>query len=156
MSYSFHGDYRYKALEYLVSTLANDPYISSIVGNRVYSQHISTMEQPIYPCVTISRQGIGADPSLAQIDSAFIAIDVWSKKANSECWAIYASKDPTTFRNLGIFALLHNQGFDFTEVQIDRLWEVYLTDSLYEGDTRTFHLAARYEMKYVGKNVTTT
>ena len=163
MSYgTFHGDFQIATFNRIVKYLQADPYLASLLSGRIYPQHISTIENPIYPCVTISRQGAGPDSGFAALDKANLYVDVWSKVGVPDLYSIYASKDPVTFKMLGIRALLscgksgEPKGFDFPEATVNLCREVYLVDNLWDSKTRSFHLAARYELQVAAKNVTAT
>ena len=151
--YTYYGNFQFKVLDYLVKLLQADTYLTSMVGKRISTYHPSTIDQPVFPSITIGRQGMGGDASLEQIDNAFLIIDIWSQQGVANLWAIYSSADPSTRRPVGVRSLLHNQGFDITEAVIDKLSEAWVTDNLYEKDTRLYHMQARYQMKSVSKTL---
>lgn len=150
---TYYGDFQFKALDYLIKLLQADTYLQSKVHGRISEQHPSTLDQPVYPMVTVSRIGTGGDASIENIDNAFIVIDVWSKSGTPELWSIYSSRNTTTNLPVGIRALLHNKSFSYLEVDLDKLSEVWVTDNLYEKTTRTWHLNARFVMKNAAKTL---
>ena len=132
-----------------------------MIDGRFYPQHLATVENPEYPCVTFTYQD-RPDSGFAQIVTGTLYIDVWSKRGQGELWRIYANHDYVTNLPSGIRSILSctpeggQKGFDFPESIVGLCREVYLNDNLYEKDTRTFHLAARYELKYAAKPIQTT
>lgn len=154
-----HGDFQWMVLARIVKLLQNDVYLQSFVGKRIYAQNIATMDQPEFPCITVTRQGLGSDPGIREVDSAYLMVDVWSKKDIVELWRIYASKDSITGTPRGVRALLHQGangqpvGFDFPEAVVDACREMHVVDDLFESFSRTFHLAARYDLRYAAKRV---
>lgn len=151
---SYYGNFQSKVIERLVKLLQTDPYLITKVAGRVYEAHPSLLDNPKFPAITVTRQGLGGDTSLPQIDYPFLIIDVWSKKNVAELWSIYADHDTITNKPRGIRSLLHVPlGFDFPEAQVDYIAEVWVTDNLYEPWSKTFHLTARYSLKMAAKNV---
>jgi hypothetical protein len=149
----YYGDFQWKLLKYIVTMLQNDSYLKRITNGRVYPQHISTMENPAFPAVTVSRTGQGSDSGIHQINYVEIAIDVWSKKGIADLWKIYADHDVTNKKPVGVRPLLSQKTFDFPELIVHRSQEVLLVDDLYEDWSKTWHLHARYEMSIAAKNV---
>jgi hypothetical protein len=152
-----YGNFSSKVFERLIlDVLQPDAYLQSLVDGRIYPQHLAMLTNPTYPNVTLMRSGLGGDPSITNLDNMFLIIDVWSKKNVAELWSIYADINSVTNAPVGIRALLHNQGFDFTEAIIGLCTELWVTDNLYEPRTQTFHLSARYSLKVAAKNITSS
>jgi hypothetical protein len=143
---TYHGDFQWKILDHIVKLMQNDPYLTSKVNKRVYSQHISTVANPLFPAITISRVGLGGDPSIDEIDYTFLNVDVWSKVGPDELWAIYANFDSVNHVLQGVRGLLHNKGFRIPEANVDLCTQIYVVDNLWEKETKTFHLVARFRI----------
>ena len=151
---NFYGDFQWKLLKYVVQSLQEDPYLKRMVGGRIYPQHISTIENPSFPAVTIGRRGQGADTGIQQINHIELQIDVWSKKSVIELWRIYSDHDVKYNRPVGVRSLLSQKTFDFPEVIVHLCIEDNVTDDLYEPWSKTWHLAALYRLSIAAKNVT--
>ena len=150
----FHGDFQWKLFKHIMSLLQSDPYLKRMTDGRIYPQHISTLENPSFPAITVGRTGHGADTGIHQINYVTLQIDVWSKKSLSEIWRIYADHDTTNNRPVGIRALLSQKTFDFPEVLVHLCHESDVYDDLYEPWSKTWHLAAEYNLSVAAKNVT--
>ena len=148
---TYYANFQEKLLNNLMLTLRNDPFVNGLVTNRIYTQHISTIENPLFPAITVTRAGLGSDTGIVEIDTAFVLFDVWSKRDAVELWKIYAFKDPITFVNQGIKALFNNKSQDYPELSVEIMNEVYVQDNLYQAWDKTFHLAARYRVLSAAK-----
>lgn len=149
----FYGDFQWKLMKHITSLLKEDAYLKRMVGGRVYPQHLSTIDNPAFPAITISRVGQGADPGIQQINYAVISVDIWSKKGVSEMWKIYADHDVTNNRQVGVRSLLADKPQNFPEVLVHRIYESMLIDDLYEHWSKTWHLHAQFTISCAAKNV---
>ena len=130
-----------------------NPYLKQITGGRIYPQHLSTIENPSFPSVTVCRVGQGADDEIQQINYVVLAVDIWSKKGISELWRIYADHDATNNRPVGVRSLLAGKTYDFPEVLVHRIHESVVVDDIYEHWSKTWHLHAQYTIYCAAKNV---
>ena len=151
--YTYHGDYQQKVMAFFVGLLRNDPYLQTKQAQRVHPDHLSTLENPVYPCTTFYRVGRGSDPSFAELDNPILLIDVWSKRGKQELCDIYASKDSVSGRPVGIRSLITNKGFDIPEAIIQLVREIWVDDNLYESWSRTHHLQARFDITVSAKTL---
>lgn len=151
---NYYGDFQWKLLKHVVQLLQVDSYLKRMVGGRIYPQHISNIDNPSFPAVTISRIGQGADTGIHQINYVDLQIDVWSKKSIIELWRIYSDHDATNKRPVGIRSLLSQKTFDFPELIVHLCVESDLSDDLYEPWSKTYHLAAAYRLNIAAKNIT--
>lgn len=114
--------------------------LTAFVGDRIYPSHILTVSEPVYPAISMGRQGGGMDDRLIATDM-ILQIDVWAKLDESIglmpydlLWAIYNEVHGTI--NLkplpGVVAPL--------------VKEIYVNDDLYESDNQTWHLASKYKI----------
>lgn len=149
----FYGDFQWKLHKYLTELLQSDPYLKSIVGKRIYPQHISTLENPAFPSITLSRLGQGADTGIHQINYVRFAVDVWSKRGISELWKVYADHDATNNKPVGVRSILSQKTFDFPELIVHLCIEHKVLDNLYEEWSKTWHLHAEYRLSIAAKNV---
>jgi hypothetical protein len=164
MSWTFYGDFQKQTLVRIVTMLQADTYLQSLIGNpaRLYPRHIDLITDPTYPLVTITRQGMGSDPGIPQIDDAFLIVDVYSHLGPNELWAVYASRDMTTNRPCGLRSLLScgipgsPVGFDFPESTVGLCREVWVADDLYDMRARAYKLSARFDIKYAAKPIAFT
>lgn len=153
---TYYGDFQTKVMNHYVRLLQTDSYLMTKVAGRVYPQHVSLIENPKFPSISFTRQGLGGDPSFPEIDYPFLIIDVWSKVGPQELWSIYASRDPKTNRPVGIRALVANKGFDLPEAVVELGREVWVSDDLYEAWSKTFHLSSKYILTIAAKRLVVT
>lgn len=113
------------------AALAVAPLVA-IIGDRMYPKHLSGIENPVYPCVTVITKN---DETMVSgfAGEGLYQLDIWSKKGNSELWAIHNLLRP-------IFDLKRNIG---AVIEYGRY--TYADDDLYEKETQTYHLASRYK-----------
>lgn len=104
-----------------------------IDGTRIYPKHISSVADPIYPCITICCTDDG-DDNYRIADNCDYQIDVWSKKGNDELWDIFAPIKRDFFVHPRIVGLIYN------------IKRRRINDDLYDADTMTHHLAAGYKI----------
>ena len=111
--------------------MINESNIVNLISDRIYPSHISTITNPIFPLITMSRISGGTNAAHTATD-IIQQIDVWSKDGYDELWKIYSE----------INKLINLQIFDC----IIFCKETNVSDDLYEEDTQTYHLSARYRI----------
>ena len=116
--------------------LQNDN-LTAFVGTRIYPNHISIVSNPVFPLITLSRVsgGVNEDHISSKI---YHQIDVWCKDIGDIAgydllWSIY-----NEVRNS------INLKTDMSDIQLCKEYDV--NDNLYESDTETYHLSARYQI----------
>lgn len=151
MSEGYFVDFKWKVEDFIVKLLQQDAYLITKVAGRVFAQHLLTIQNPVFPLITVTKSGPGGDSQIENIDYSFLLIDVWSKRNKAECCKIYVNRVPVLNTRQGIYALLHKKGFDTPEAIIQDLREVWYNDNLYEPADQTFRLSARYAMDSTAK-----
>jgi hypothetical protein len=116
----------------IASLSANADLIVLIANSRaIYPNHLSAVENPVYPCITISTNSL--ETMITRLsDEGVYQLDVWSKSSNDELWEIYNLVKQTI--NL---KPLSNGVFLMRQISVN--------DDLFENDTHTFHLASKYK-----------
>ena len=153
-----YGNFQRKVLAKIVHVLQQDAYLISKVGGRVYPTNLSSLNEPTFPCVTVSFS-MKSDPSIREIEYSDLVIEVWSKKDQAELWSIYSDHDYDNNVAVGIRRLLHEgpsgeaNGFDIPEAVISLCREREVDDNLYESWSRTHHLMALYELVFAAKRI---
>jgi len=115
------------------SVLINNAPFLAIVSDRVYPKHISSIANPAYPCVTLSFEKIMTEKNEFE-ESGYYICDVWSKKGNDELTAIY-----------NIIKSLINKKKNLGGGIVHCI-QYHCADDLYENDTQTYHLSAKYKV----------
>ena len=151
--HTYHGNFMWKVKAYLINLLKQDAYLITKIAGRVHSVHASNLENPVFPFVTLTRQGVGGDPSFAELDYPFFVVDIWSKKGGQELWDIFATKNPVSNKPAGVRALFTNKVFDLPEATIELIREVWVSDDLYESWSRSHHISARYAVTVSAKTL---
>jgi|GEM_PF-3234061 len=121
----------------------------------IYPNHITSASNPLFPAISMGRQGGGTDGE--QIGSDFVfQIDVWSKSNQgtpgyTEIWNIYREvKKTIEVSNLITPKYTYlSTSAKTAGVFIMSCIESYVNDDLYEADTRTYHLSAKYRVKAI-------
>jgi hypothetical protein len=115
------------------SVFINNEPLFALIGDRVYPKHITDVKNQAFPCVTIGFEKIMSAKNEIE-DSGYYFIDVWSKTGNDELTAIYSIIKSliNKKRNLG-GGIVH-------------CIQYHANDDLYEEDTKTYHLCARYKV----------
>jgi hypothetical protein len=153
-----YGNFQPKVLTEIFRILQQDAYLKTLVDGRVYAQHVSTLENPVFPCVTMTYHGYGT-PGMPDIMAGDLQIDVWSKKNVAELWSIYSSHDYIANKPVGIRALLNRGpsgepfGFNLPEAICHLCREVSVVDDLYEEWSRTHHFVALYSLHFAARRV---
>jgi len=149
----FAADFQWKAVDFWVKLMQYDAYLKSLVSGRVSPQHLATISNPIFPLITVTRQGIGGDPTIPNIDHPFIMIDIYSKKDVAETWKIYSNKERISNKPLGVRPLLHGQSFRIPGLVVKLMQEVWVSDGLYQAQDQTFRLSARYKTEILAQTI---
>lgn len=115
------------------SVLINNTPLFAIISDRVYSKHLKNITNPVYPCVTLSFEKIMTEKNEIE-ESGYYVVDVWSKKGNDELTGIYniVKSLINKKKNLG-GGIIH-------------CIQYHSADDLYEEDTETYHLSAKYKI----------
>jgi hypothetical protein len=124
------------------STLIANTTVQKYVGSRVYAEHVSTVEKPIYPCISlhplITRQ---SDQIPDMISPLIVQIDYWFQIENytlddlMECVA-------------AVRTLLHRQNVSLSDSNLT-IQQIVQTDAgpmMIEQDTHLRHYPSRFKV----------
>ena len=79
----------FQILQLIRKSISEESIIYSYVGSRVYPQHLATVKDPEFPCVTLYFSG-GKSPGCIKVNARdMVYIKVCSDKNYKECYAIY-------------------------------------------------------------------
>lgn len=120
--------------------LKADATISGYVGARIYESHPSTIEQPVYPCISlhiIASRAIFEAPEVVFME---IQVDIWfDETAPNESMRICHER---------IKSILHRQSLLDSVLDLKGVSsESIVGQVLHEQDTRLRHLPIRYEVR---------
>lgn len=103
------------------------------VGNNIYIGHISSVNNPTYPCITFKfvKGGVRSNQFVV---SGRLHFDIWAKNILDTCEEIYAII--RTAINL----------VPINVSNVAQLREVHYEDGLFERATFTHHIAVEYEV----------
>lgn len=130
-----------KVLEKIRKTLIASATIKAIVQDRVYTEHISSIKDPIYPAISIMLMPGQARTNVPDMVNMVFQLDLWfpvdSFDADQvlECYGT-------------IRGLLHNQNLSDTAigVKIMTIKESGVGPLLFDQDISGHHLPARYSV----------
>ena len=123
-----------KILEILRKALVENAAVQAYVGDRVYAQHISTMENPTYPAISffilISKPG-----AYVPLSRMVVQIDFWFKDG---------PVDVMMECREAVRTVLHNN--PTLDSSIKCILEEDVGPMLYEQETQVYHLPMRYNI----------
>jgi hypothetical protein len=109
-----------------------DSVLASLIGENVYPKHLSSIKNPTYPCITISFEKIMSEKNEFE-ESGYYIFDVWGKRGNDELMAIYSRVKALINKKRSLPGIVY-------------CIQYHCQDDLYEDDTHTFHLCAKYKV----------
>ncbi|MEI6297405.1 MAG: hypothetical protein WCO84_07260 [bacterium] len=134
-------------------TVINALKLNSSIVCPVYPTHITGINNPVFPCISLGRKGGGTDVHHIGPDFRF-QIDVWSKGNSgvpgyTEVNEIYLEIKKTLEMTTSIYPAYD---YLFTAalaagIIVAECIESNVDDELYEPSTRTYHLAAVYNVR---------
>ncbi len=77
------------ARDRLVEEMRSDTDTFLATSGRIYPQDIATLQNPVYPCVTVAFLGGVPDDYLSEIADLTVSITAYSTKSYNQCWDIY-------------------------------------------------------------------
>lgn len=119
------------------SLLIADSTISGYVGTRVYASHISSVDEPVYPAISLhlfAGQARFEAPALANVN---VQIDLWFPSAEytvDDIFTCYAA----------IRAILHRGDISDSTVTFMQIIETGLGSMMYDQDIKAHHLPSNY------------
>ena len=144
MPLSYPADFQPQTQDFLIKLLQNNAGLIMLIAKRVAAENQVGTAQPIYPMVTLNCVGLGGDPGIDEIDFPIYTIEISSKKNSAECWAIYVL----------IRKLLHNKNFETSASFIEKVTEIWKSDSVFSRMDQTWKLTARYRAAVTAKTIT--
>lgn len=130
-----------KIIQKIRKVLIEDSTIAGYVNSRVYATHISSINEPIYPAISIHlllSNPIFAAPGMVTVS---LQIDIWLPGA------VFTTSDLFTIQNK-IKSLLHRQNLTDSVVALKSATseQVAAGPVLYEEDTKLMHFPIEYRM----------
>lgn len=130
-----------KAIEKIVKVLVDDSTLAGYVAGRVYASHISTIQDPAYPAISVY---------LASSRSVFSAPGMVEMSLQIDCWLPAKTHDMNDVLNVHkqIRALLDRAMLSDTRigVVIAKCNEINGGPLMYEEDTDLFHYPVEYSV----------
>lgn len=100
----------------------------------IYPAYLTEVENPTYPCITITRVGAHKMPTLIAYEG-FAKLDFWSKYGDDQLSSMQRQVE----------AIISNQYFTGIGAPFwFRLAD--MSDPMYEARTFTYHLSAKYQI----------
>lgn len=130
-----------KVIEKVRRTLLDDADIKGYVGDRIYSAHISTISNPIYPAISLTLLPGQARTDVPEMVNMVFQLDIWFPSAEytvDDVMKCYAR----------VRYLLHRQNLSDTEIgiKIMQIKESDIGPMLYDIDMAGHHLPARFSV----------
>lgn len=149
----------YGLMQTMVQTLLLNTNITNNIGvtldgvKAIYPVHITAVQNPVFPCITMTRVSGGTDKYNISTDITF-QIDVWSKGNNgTPGYTEVATLYDEIKKSIEFVPQLIQPAYNYllstaktSGIIISLCKEVMVDDGLYENDTRTYHLVSRYRI----------
>ena len=128
-----------KVLQKIREVLIADATIKGYVKDKVYAQHPSTIDDPIYPAISLHLMPGQARTNVPDMVNITIQVDIWFPIDK------YTVDDVLTCMRQ-IRALLHRETFKDTtiDIEIKQITETGVGPMMYDVDAKAHHLPARY------------
>jgi hypothetical protein len=143
----------------LIQTLLQNTNITNNIGTTldgvkaIYPVHITAVQNPVYPCITLTRVSGGTDKYNIATDVSF-QIDVWGKgNSGTPGYTEVAVLYEEIRKTIEFIPQLIQPQYDYflttasnNGIYIAMCKEIMVDDGLYEPDTRTYHLVSRFRI----------
>lgn len=128
-----------KVLEKIRKILTDDSTIKSYVQDRVYTAHISSINKPEYPAISLHLMPGQARTNVPDMANILIQIDLWFPVKD------YAIDDVMTCYQK-VRDLLHRQNLTDASLSltVGQIFESIIGPNMYDEDNQCHHLPARY------------
>lgn len=132
-----------KTVEKLISVLTGVSAINTPVGGRVYGSHPSTIQDVIYPCISIHLIDGSKFVDTAGIENFMIQIDLWFRPdgQNNSTW------DDVMDVWAEILSALHENSFSASGIKIFKVNNIAQGPQMYEDDPATLHFPSRFAVR---------
>jgi hypothetical protein len=121
------------------SVLLANATVAGMVGTRVFDSHVSTVSDPVYPCVSLHAldgSAIGVGPNLVRFS---LQVDLWFPADEQAKSRLYDCAD-------AVRRALHWYGVNDGTVAILGMVEQPGGAVLYESERALWHLAKRFDV----------
>lgn len=129
-----------KVLSKVRRILINDASLSAIISTNVYASHISSIDKPVYPAISLFvLSGGGAIFEANGFVNVNLQIDTWLPRALFNTSDILKAQDR-------IRSLLHRQSLADKTIPVAGFGvEQHVGPVMVEGDTKLIHLPLIYK-----------
>lgn len=130
-----------KVIQKIIDVLSADSVVKSYCRGRIYASHISSVERPVYPAISlhlISRNSLFSVGNMVEVN---IQIDAWLSSRVHSAEDVFAIQERFT-------ALLQRANLSDLSLSliVGQVFEVSSGPYLFEADTELLHLPARYQV----------
>lgn len=134
-----------KTVAKLISVLTGVSDISNVVGTRVYGSHLSTIQAPTFPAISMHLLDGSRFVDQAGIETFIIQMDIWmnSKGASPKVW------DDVWQLAADVQAALHGESFVAAAVRILKVSSIGQGQMMYEPEGDLLHLPMRWNVRAV-------
>ncbi len=128
-----------KVLQKIRAVLIADSTISGYVSDRVYVEHISSVNDPVYPAISMALLPGQARTDVPDMVNMVFQVDLWfpvDKHTVDNVLACFGQ----------VRSLLHRQSFSDNTigVKIMKIQESGVGQVMYDKDANCYHFPARY------------
>lgn len=130
-----------KVLQKIRDLLIADNTIKTYVSTRVYEDHISTINEPIYPAISLYLAGSKPQFNVPEMVDMSIQLDIWLPIKD------YDASDAHEIVSR-IRAILNRQNIKDTTIGITfmQVFESMNAPTMYEPETGLLHKPVKYEV----------
>jgi hypothetical protein len=128
-----------KVIEKIRNVLKADSTIKGLVADRIYASHISSVERPTYPAISITLLPGQARTNIPEMVNMVLQIDLWFPADSFTSDQVCACYDR-------VRALLHRQALSDTTIgiKIEQFIESAVGPLLFDEASSCLHLPARF------------
>lgn len=129
-------------LELLRNTIIADATISARVGTNVYPQHVSSVDKPVFPCVTMHVVANTPTVEIPTMRFIIVQFDVWFESDKDQ-----TSDLAVAHEQLG--TLFHRTNLKNANVKIKNIVQRFDGPQIRDPDGRRWHFPSRFDMHAV-------
>jgi len=130
-----------KVLEKIRSVLINDTTVKSYIKDRAYMEHISSVDRPEYPAISLHLMDSKAADNVPDLTAMMVQVDLWLPEKT------HTSDDVLTLY-ARVRALLHRQNLTDTSIGVTfgQILESATGPVMFDETNGCRHLPARYRI----------
>lgn len=134
-----------KTVEKIISILSAQSDISSVVSTRIYGSHLSTIQNPTHPSISMHMLDGSRFVDKAGIETFLLQLDIWMNAAGADpkVW------DDVMQLAADIDAALHGNSFVAAAVRLLKVSNAGQGPMMYEPDGDLLHLPTRWSVQAV-------